>query len=511
MMRNITGIADLMREGRPIPYHRPWPRTVITPEIWHEVAELLSARHLELLGLWGESDGVHMALRGAGAGEIGVVSLECPHRIFPSVARVHPPALHLEAAIRDLFGLQPSESPDLRPWFDHGRWGVRYPLGPNCPTECLSEAQSYDFLPAEGESLHEIAVGPVHAGIIEPGHFRFTASGETVVRLEERLGYVHKGIEGLMAGADIGRAARLAGRTSGDSTVAYGLAFARAVEAAMRIEVPPRAMWLRALMAELERLANHFGDVGAICNDAAFALMHANCGVLRERVLRVADLCFGHRLMRDRIVPGGVIADLGDEGIVALRALLGEIRQRFPTLVELYDNTASLQDRTVGTGVLQPDLADQYACGGYVGRASGRNVDARRAPGYPPYDQLRFEVPVLEAGDVDARVWIRIREVEQSLALVEEIANRLPSGPIHVDFAAARDRVSEGAALVEGFRGEILVWLRLGVGGQVERCHLRDPSWFQWPLIEAAIGGNIVADFPLCNKSFNCSYSGHDL
>ena len=511
MMRNITEIADLMKEGRPIPYHHPWPRTVITPELWHEVTELLSARHLELLGLWGDSGGVHMALRGEAAAEIGVISLECPDRTFPSVARAHPPALHLEAAVRDLFGLQPSESPDLRAWLDHGRWGVRYPLGPNGPTEPLSEAQSYDFLPAEGESLHEIAVGPVHAGIIEPGHFRFTASGETVVRLEERLGYTHKGIEGLMAGADIGRAARLAGRTSGDSTVAYGLAFARAVEAALHIEVPPRATWLRALMAELERLANHFGDIGAICNDAGFALMHASCGVLRERVLRAADLCFGHRLMRDRVVPGGVIADLGGEGIAGLRGLLGEIRRRFPALVDLYDNTASLQDRTVGTGVLQPGLARQYACGGYVGRASGRNVDARRAPGYPPYDQLRFEVPVLEAGDVNARVWIRIREVEQSLSLVEEIVNRLPSGPIHIDFAAARDSVSEGAALVEGFRGDILVWLRLGAGGQVERCHLRDPSWFQWPLIEAVIDGNIVADFPLCNKSFNCSYSGHDL
>jgi Ni,Fe-hydrogenase III large subunit len=507
-MPNITGIAELMKAGRTIPHHHPWPRTVITAEVWRGATELLAVQRGSLLGLWGDSGSVHMALCDESSGEIGVVSLACPDREFPSVAQGHPPALHLEAAIRDLFGLQPSESPDPRPWLDHGRWGIRHPLG---PTGFLPETEPYVFLPAEGESLHEIAVGPVHAGIIEPGHFRFTAAGETVVRLEERLGYAHKGIEGLMAGADIGRAAQLAGRTSGDSTVAYGIAFARAIEAALDVEVPPRAVWLRALMAELERLANHFGDIGAICNDASFSLMHAHCAILREHVLRAADVCFGHRLMRDRVVPGGVSGDLGSAGVAGMRELIGEVRRRFPALVELYDNTASLQDRTVGTGVLQPDLARQYACGGYVGRASGRNVDARRAPGYPPYDMLRFEVPVLQAGDVNARVWIRIREVEQSLSLVEQILDELPSGRIQIDVVAVGDGPREGAALVEGFRGDILVWLRLGGGGRIERCHLRDPSWFQWPLIEAAIEGNIVADFPLCNKSFNCSYSGHDL
>jgi Ni,Fe-hydrogenase III large subunit len=507
-MPNIAGIAELMKEGRTIPHHHPWPRTVVTPELWRGATALLAAPRASLLGLWGDSGSVHMALRDESSGEIGVVSLECPDREFPSVAQAHPPALHLEAAIRDLFGLQPSQSPDQRPWLDHGQWGVRHPLGRR---EAPPETQPYVFLPAEGESLHEIAVGPVHAGIIEPGHFRFTAAGETVVRLEERLGYTHKGVEGLMAGADLERAARLAGRISGDSIVAYGIAFAGAAEAALRIAVPARAVWLRALMAELERLANHFGDIGAICNDASFSLMHAHCGVLRERVLRAADLCFGHRLMRDCVVPGGVSADLGGEGIAGLRGLIGEIRRRFPALVELYDNTASLQERTVGTGVLQSELARFYACGGYVGRASGRDFDVRRAPGYPPYDTLSFEVPVLQAGDVNARVWVRIREVEQSLSLVEQIMQGLPPGQIRGDASATSDGTREGAALVEGFRGDILAWLRLDGSGRVERCHLRDPSWFQWPLLEAVIEGNIVADFPLCNKSFNCSYSGHDL
>jgi Ni,Fe-hydrogenase III large subunit len=368
---------------------------------------------------------------------------------------------------------------------------------------------AYEFLATEGEGLHQIPVGPVHAGIIEPGHFRFTCNGETVARLEQRLGYVHKGIESLMAGAAIDKAARLAGRTSGDSTVAYALAFAQAVEAALKIAVPPRARYLRALMAELERLANHLGDIGAICNDASFAIMHAHCGILREQVLRAADACFGHRLMMDRIVPGGIAADLSSDNVPQLQSLLVEIGQRFPRLIGLYDNTASLQDRTVATGILRADLARQFGAGGYIGRASDRGFDARKVPGYSPYDQLQFEVPVLAAGDVNARVWVRIREVEQSLALIEQILRRLPVGPV-ANVVEARSGASEGLGLAEGFRGDVLAWLRFD-GDRVARCHLRDPSWFQWPLLEAVIEGNIVADFPLCNKSFNCSYSGHDL
>ena len=503
-------LSEVMGQGRPVQGHRPWPRAVVPGEVWISTAERLKDGRWTLLGLWGERNAVHMAVLDESRREAGVVSLEVLAGRFPSVGQFHPPAIRLERTIKDLFGLEPEGAPDARPWLDHGRWGLRAPLGIKAAVEATGDA--YAFLAAEGESLHQIPVGPVHAGIIEPGHFRFTASGETVVRLEERLGYVHKGIESLIAGADPARAARLAGRTSGDSTVAYALAFAQAVEAAAEIAVPARAVHLRGLMAELERLANHFGDIGAVCNDAAFALMHAHCGVLREQVLRAADACFGHRLMMDRVVPGGVAADLAPEGAARLRDLTRTIHARFPELVDLYDNTASLKDRTVGTGILAPALARQFGCGGFVGRASGRAFDARKTPGYAPYGDLRFETPHLEAGDVNARVWVRVVEVKQSVALVEQILDRLPSGPVRaVDDAWRPERAGEGLALVEGFRGDILAWLRLGGGGVVERCHLRDPSWFQWPLLEAAIEGNIVADFPLCNKSFNCSYSGHDL
>ncbi len=500
---------DIIKQGERADNHRPWPRFTVTPEAWQQVASELAAGHATLLGLWADRAAlpmIHMAIMDNADGGIAVASLACPDGSFPSVGALHPPAIRLERAIHSLYGYVAIGTPDSRPWLDLGFWTVQHPLGARETAPAVHGA--YRFLPVEGENLHQIPVGPVHAGIIEPGHFRFTAGGETVVRLEERLGYVHKGIESLMTGAPIARAVKLAARISGDSTVAYSIAFAHAVEAALRIEAPPRAQFLRALMAELERLANHLGDIGAICNDASFSLMHAHCGILREHVLRTANDAFGHRLMMDRVMPGGVAADLDRDSVPRIRELLWQIQQRFPRLVELYDNTASLQDRTAATGVLSADLARQFGAAGYIGRASGRDFDARKTPGYPPYDQLSFTVPVLAAGDVNARVWIRIREVEQSIALIEQILERLPDGPI----AHALDEAGggEGLGLAESFRGDVLVWVRLD-GGRVLRCHLRDPSWFQWPLLEAAVEGNIVADFPLCNKSFNCSYSGHDL
>jgi Ni,Fe-hydrogenase III large subunit len=488
----MAGLSSFLNGVARVEGHRPWPRHLVDPAQWEALARGLEAGAWSLVAYWGEAGAAHLALRDADGGDFAVASLACADGKVPSVARHFMPASRLERAMTELWPLAAVGAPDTRPWLVHGGEGPRYP-----------------FLPADGESLHQIAVGPVHAGIIEPGHFRFTASGETVVRLEERLGYVHKGVEGLMQGAELARGARLAGRVSGDSTVAYALAFARAAESALGIAPPPRAVWLRALMAELERLANHFGDIGAICNDAAFAALHAHCGALREEVLRACDFCFAHRLMMDRVVPGGVSADLAPDGAARLKALVALARRRFPELVRVYDNSASLQDRTVGTGILRPELARRFAAGGYVGRASGRGFDARRDAAYAPYDALHFTVPVRDDGDVNARVWIRIEEVEQSLSLVEQLLDRLPAGELRADWPAPAP-AAEGCALVEGFRGDVFVALRLAEG-KIARCHLRDPSWFQWPLLEAAIEGNIVADFPICNKSFNCSYSGHDL
>jgi Ni,Fe-hydrogenase III large subunit len=496
---SASALAILVEAGHLVTAHRPWPRVRVNAAIWQQAVDRLADGSLTLLGLWGEPGVAHMALFGGGSPRVAVLSIDAPDNRYPSVGAHHAPAIRLERAMRDLFGIEPVGLTDTRPWLDHGRWGDEQ-----------APAASYPFLPVEGEALHQIPVGPVHAGIIEPGHFRFTCDGETVVRLEERLGYTHKGVDMLMSGAKLSRAARLAGRVSGDSTVAYAFGFARAVENALGAEPPPRAVWLRAVMAELERVANHIGDFGAICNDASFAIMLAHCAVLREKVLRASADCFGHRLMMDRIVPGGVTTDVGTEQTRRLRALIEELRAAMPRLAKLYDDTPSLQDRTVTTGILRPELAQRFSPGGFVGRASGRDFDTRRDLAYAPYDALKFTVPVRRDGDVNARIWIRLKEIEESLSLLDQLLRDLPGGTIGEPISDFDVGLAEGMAVTEAFRGDVLIWLRTG-NGLIERCHMRDASWFQWPLLEAVIEGNIVADFPLCNKSFNCSYSGHDL
>src|SRR5262245_310245 len=424
-------IASYLASRDPVADHRPWPRYEVEAETWTAIGEALAAGGGDLLALWADRAQVHLALRAEGLASPIVLSVGVKYGAFPAIGQHHAPAIRLERAIRDLYGHVPIGSPDRRPWLDHGAWGVRAPLGAAEPIGRRDPAD-YDFLPATGEGLHEIPVGPVHAGIIEPGHFRFTANGETVVRLEERLGYVHKGIDGLLTDAELARAQKVVARVSGDSTVAASFAFARAVEAALEVEAPPRAQVVRGVMAELERIANHFGDIGAICNDAAFAIAHAHCGILREQVLAACDAAFGHRLMMDRIVPGGIAQDATPDGIRAILDMLAGLTSRFADVVRIYDDTPSLQDRTCLTGVVAGDLVARFGAGGHVGRASGRNFDARRDLPYAPYDKATFDVPVLSAGDVNARVWVRIREAEVSMRLVKEWLADLPSGPVQV-------------------------------------------------------------------------------
>jgi Ni,Fe-hydrogenase III large subunit len=502
----VSATVDLLDflAGSETTAQRPWPRRRLTRNLWLDLATHLAIVDWALIGLWAEPGEVHAALLDAASGAVAVASLPCPEGSFPSLVGVRPGAQRLERAAQDLFGLRADGLADPRPWLDHGQWLRSRADAP----AARRPGTEYAFLPAAGEGVHQIPVGPVHAAIIEPAHFRFHCNGEAVVRLEQRLGYAHKGTERLMEGKGAAAAAKLAGRLSGDSTVACSLAFARAVEAATGSKTPPRAVWVRALLAELERIANHLGDIGAICNDAAFVFMHSQMTVLRETVLRAAGTVFGHRLMMDVVIPGGIARDLDGEGIFRLSTLVAELGPRFAALMAIYDNKPSLLDRTVSTGTVTPELARRFGAGGFVGRASGRAVDARRTPGYPPYDALDFTVPVLTDGDVHSRLMIRAKEVEASLGLIEQILARLPSGAIAAPVAAD---AGEGVALVEGFRGDILAWVALAADGTVRRAHLRDPSWFQWPLLEAAIEGNIVADFPICNKSFNCSYSGHDL
>jgi Ni,Fe-hydrogenase III large subunit len=503
----MSGPASaIIRRGAPQGC-RPFERFLLPRTGFAALREALPEEPtLALLSLWAEPAMAHAAFLDEAGG--GLLLASCPAEgTYPALSPARPGAVRFERAIRDLWGLSAEGGVDLRPWLDHGRWPLTAPLSAR-PQRDVAVPLQPEFLPIEGEGWHQIPVGPVHAGVIEPGHFRFTVQGETVVRLEQLLGYTHKGTLGLMLGKSPRAAARFAARLSGDTTVAHSLAFALAAEAATGVQAPPRAALLRAVMLELERIANHLNDWGFICNDAAFAYPHARCGVLRERVLRANAAILGHRLMMDRVIPGGLAVDLPPGGEAPILAVLAAVEAEIPELLAIYETHASLQDRVVGTGILRPDLAARFAAGGHVGRASGRGFDARRALPHAPYDALALATPVFAEGDVDARVRVRVAELGESIALVRRLLALLEPGEIHVPLP---QRGGEGIAAVEGFRGEILTWMALDDGGLIRGVFPRDPSWLQWPLLEAAIEGNIVADFPLCNKSFNCSYSGVDL
>ncbi|HEY1392072.1 MAG TPA: Ni,Fe-hydrogenase III large subunit, partial [Methylibium sp.] len=369
----------------------------------------------------------------------------------------------------------------------------------------------YPFVRVEGDGVHEIAVGPVHAGIIEPGHFRFSVVGEKVLRLEQRLGYVHKGIEQRFTEIAPMDAYRLAGRVSGDSTVAYAWAYCMALEAATGPTVPERAQWLRAVLLERERVANHLGDLGALGNDGGFAVGLAQFSRLREDWLRLSAALFGHRLMMDRIVPGGVAVDLDAAACARLIAQCDALEPELRRLRSIYDEHAGLQDRFIAAGRVTPQLAAQLGLTGLAGRASAQSWDLRCNPSHPPYDRLDVVMASHRNGDVAARVAVRFDELFESLRLLRELCRRLPAGPVKAEL---KPGVAEaiGAGWVEGWRGEVFVALELRDRGRaIRRCHCHDPSWQNWPVLEHAVIGNIVPDFPLINKSFNLSYSGHDL
>jgi Ni,Fe-hydrogenase III large subunit len=358
--------------------------------------------------------------------------------------------------------------------------------------------------------VHEIPVGPVHAGTIEPGHFRFSIVGEKVLRLEQRLGYKHKGIEKRFESMTLEEGARLAGRVSGDSTVAYAWAYAMALEGMAGAQPGERALFLRALMLERERIANHLGDLGYLGNDCALAFGFAQFWRLKEEWLRANARAFGHRYLMDRIVPGGVAADVAPAEAQALLAEGERLREELRTLRRIYYNHAGLQDRCITTGRVAPRTAARLGVVGLAARASGHAMDARSHPGYAPYDKLAPRVASHRNGDVAARIVVRFEEAFESLRLQRHILQHLPGGPLRVPLAQPPEGAL-GIGWVEGWRGEVLVALEAAAGGRVRRCHPHDPSWQNWPALEHAVIGNIVPDFPLINKSFNLSYAGADL
>jgi Ni,Fe-hydrogenase III large subunit len=292
--------------------------------------------------------------------------------------------------------------------------------------------------------------------------------------------------------------------------VAHAWAACMAMEKAAAIEVPPRALALRAIMAERERVANHLGDIGAICNDVAFSFAFYQYGRLREAWQRVSREAFGHRFMMDRVVPGGVAADLDEQAADAMKRQMASLRQEVGELRIILDDLPSLEDRLDTTGYLSPESAKAFGALGYVGRASGVPFDVRKDVPYAPYTRFSIEVPVFKYGDVAGRVKVREQEIIESFRLIEKLVEDLPPGPIRADWKPPATGV-EGLAFVEGFRGEILAYVRFGENGRVARYFPRDPSWLTWPTLEKLVRDNIVPDFPVCNKSVNGSYSGHDL
>ena len=486
---------------------------------WLELAQAVAAADGHLVAIWGVDDrdrgrgfGVRVAYGLPEALLIAELPLASEPPVYPDLAATFPAADRMQRAMFDLLGLQPLGAEDDRAWLRHGAWPRDvYPLRRTTPvdTDHVMVPEVYPFVSVTGEGVHEIPVGPVHAGTIEPGHFRFSIIGERVLRLEEHLGYKHKGIEKRFEGLAIPDAARLAARVSGDSTVAYGWAFAMAVEAALDHRVRERAAWLRALALERERVANHLGDLGFIGNDAGLGFALAQFSRLRENWLRSNAALFGHRLAMDFVVPGGVAGDMEDQVERDMRLQARDVEVEVLHLRSLLDDHAGLQDRLRRCGVVTPELARRLGLTGLAGRASGVARDLRVQSPTAPYDRIGPRLCGATDGDVAARAAVRFDEIVESLHLIQRLLDTLPPREESTPLPDAKGH-RFGVGRVEGWRGEVLVALELDEGA-VRRVRPHDPSWQNWPVLEHAILGNIVPDFPLINKSFNLSYAGVDL
>jgi Ni,Fe-hydrogenase III large subunit/Ni,Fe-hydrogenase III component G len=497
--------------------------------IWHGTVEAAQFRSLceqvkhdggKLVALWGSDEStrdagyaVHVSLVTADGMLCLTLPVKAERPAYPDISDLFPGASRMQRAVADLLGLHATGADDQRKWIRHASWpGNVHPLRKNFDgnTVFTTEADAYPFVTVTGEGVHEIPVGPVHAGTIEPGHFRFSVIGDRVLRLEQRLGYKHKGIEKRFESMTLEQGAKLAGRICGDSTVAYAWAYAQAVESVTGVTPPARALALRAVLLELERIHNHLGDLGYLGNDVALAFGFAQFWILKEDVLRMNDELFGHRYLMDKVAPGGVACDLDNQGIERILRLLDRHEHEIKILKDIYDEHAGAQDRFLTTGRVVPELAAQLGLTGLPGRASGQAWDVRAQFPCAPYDQLEVRMATHRNGDVAARVIVRFEELTESMRLIRLILAKLPAGELRATVAGAPENAL-GIGWVEGWRGEILVALHTGKNNGIHRLHPHDPSWQNWPVLEHAIIGNIVPDFPLINKSFNLSYTGVDL
>jgi Ni,Fe-hydrogenase III large subunit/Ni,Fe-hydrogenase III component G len=417
-----------------------------------------------------------------------------------------------EREVQDLFGIKLVGHPNPRRCALHDDWPEVHPLRKDFDLHTKLPPFTgvrHKFREVEGEGVFQVPVGPVHAGIIEPGHFLFSVAGEPVLYLQLRMFYVHKGTEKLFENLPIPHCVRLAESISGDSSFAHATAFCHAIERAAGVEAPPRARALRTLCLELERLYNHVADIGAICTDVAFVTANMHAMRLKERVLRVNEELTGNRLLRGMACLGGVRSDFEAEQLHALAGLVDWFVQQFNELVELVRGNSGTRDRLETTGVLTPEIARDLGIVGVAGRASGFDHDLRRDFPNDFYDQVQFTVPVFTVGDVQHRMVVRREEIFQSLSIIRQVLGKLPGGPIRAEVGEVPpNRVALGC--VEGWRGEIFHWIHTAPGNRLARCKVKDPSLQNWPALSEAIMGNIIPDFPVVNKSFNLSYSGTD-
>jgi Ni,Fe-hydrogenase III large subunit len=428
----------------------------------------------------------------------------------PSLAALSFPASRFERELQDLFGIVPLDHPQPRRLVLHQHWSggwhaLRHGAGALPPMR--ADAGSFPFVAVEGPGVYEIPVGPVHAGLIEPGHFRFWVVGETILRMKARLWFVHKGIERLFEGKTAGAGVELAERISGDSAVGHNLAFCQAVEDALHIAVTLNANRMRGAVLEMERLYNHVADIGALCNDVGFGLAHAWGLELRERLLRLNKEMTGHRLLRGGVIPGGAqIRRLPNEPELA------EVRERFEQLVDLATSSALVMDRFAGAAVLDREHAVELGVVGVAGRASGVLFDARTA--HPFVDTHESFIPATqEDGDVLARFRVRVDEFRTSLDLVTRVAAHIGTldDVVPLEPAQPDDVICSGVGITEGWRGVIVHRVEVGPGGRLVRVKVVDPSFLNWPALPVSLADTIVPDFPLANKSFNLSYAGNDL